>query len=186
MSSERQIALLQVITLVKKNKDAIKEVMEDRRIFGLKDDRIQVIGGFYFIINFDLSNEEDISSLDYLDEFNVHNGTNLREYYHEDTKKIDTHISLSKFKSWFAVHAKEIRIMVKKMKDPAFVRKNQLKITMPSPTYAPPSSTTYSFLGYLFHYHYLFLVVANLVFEYFEFFNLFLCFLHFLVCKLFD
>ena len=142
MSSERQIALLQVITLVKKNQDAIKEVMQDRRIFGLNDNRIQVIEGFYFIINFDLSNEEDISSLDYLDEFNVHNGTNPREYYYEDTKKIDTHILLNKFKSWFAVHAKEIRIMVKKMKDPAFVRRTQLKITIPSPTYASPSSTT--------------------------------------------
>ena len=142
MSSKTQIALLQIITLVKKNQDAIKEIMQDRRIFGLNDHRIQVIEGFYFIINFDLSNEDDISSLDYLDEFNVHNGTNPREYYYEDTKKIDTHIILNKFKSWFVEHAKEIRIMVKKMKDPAFVPKKKLEIKIPSPTYAPPSSTT--------------------------------------------
>jgi len=140
MTIDRQTEIIRIIIFVKKHKDELSGLMRDPRLF-YDNDRSYVVEGFHFLADFDLSNKNHISSLDTLEDFNVHNGKSPREYYYENTKNVDMNTIFSEFEEWYTSHTKQIQAMTKSMKDPAF-KKSYLKISIPTPIYAPPSLST--------------------------------------------
>ena len=141
MLSEQQKSWINIIKLIKNMKYVIDKVILDRSLFHFPYNRTNILEGYHFLVNFNLDDDEDIASLDDLNEFNV-DGYNPRKYLYEDTKKEGMYEIMDDFKVWYTNHTKDIKNIKKELDKNPHLKDAVIPINSPSssPIYASPSS----------------------------------------------